>query len=43
MMLQQQVTNRKWYTTYLIAAIVMTFGVAEGHFLIASFFKWVIL
>jgi len=36
----QQVTIRKWYTAYLIAAIAMTWSVPGGHLSIASLFKW---
>jgi len=34
-----QVTNSRWYSTYLIAAIVMTLSVLEGYFPIISHFK----
>jgi len=35
----KQATNRRWYIAYLIAAIVMTLRVLEGHSYIASVFK----
>jgi len=34
-----EVTNSKWYTTCLIAAIAITLSVNEGHFPIANVFK----